>query len=97
MISIKIDPRSVAQINKTVEKQVVGMKQINNQKNRTELSKAIFTITGKAFIKSTSARAAAGSELSHMYEWGSTTKKLFLLRRQSVSGGNLTVSTKYLQ
>jgi len=61
----------------------------------TEISKAIFTITTKKFLKDlTIAALSDPKRYHHLYEWGDVGKenrKLFLLKRSSVKYGNLTI------
>jgi hypothetical protein len=61
----------------------------------TEISKAIFTITTKKFLKDLSIAALTDpKKYHHLYEWGDVGKenrKLFLLKRSSVKYGNLTI------
>jgi len=99
MISIQIDPRTQNYLKKMVEEKIVGMKQINTQKNMSQIAKAVFTIATKDFIKSVNAKARADKGFSHMYEWGGAgvnARRLFLMTRKSIGGGRLVITTKYL-
>lgn len=100
MISIQVDQSDIKKIETQVKKKISGMQEIVLPRSLTEISKAIFTITGKQFIRSINRDAKASKNLSHIYEWkksGINTKRLFVLNRDSVQNGHLVISTKFLK
>ena len=100
MISIRIDQTDIKKIENQINKKISGLEEIILPRSLTEISKAVFTITGKQFIRSINRDAKANKNLSHMYEWkksGINTKRLFLLNRSSVQNGHLVISTKFLK
>jgi hypothetical protein len=100
MISIRIDQTDIKKIENQINKKISGLEEIILPRSLTEISKAVFTITGKEFIRSINRDAKANKNLSHMYEWkksGINTKRLFLLNRSSVQNGHLVISTKFLK
>jgi len=100
MISIRVDETAIKNMELQVKRKIAGIEEIVLPRSLTEISKAIFTITGKQFIRNINRDAKANKNLSHMYEWknsGINTKRLFLLNRNSVQNGNLIISTKFLK
>jgi len=78
-----------------------GLEEMVTSKSKTELAKAIFTITTKKFIKDFSVVSMGEKKkYFHMYEWnkvGNPAKKLYSVNRESVSGGNLRIHMSYLK
>ena len=78
---------------------VEGIGTLRTDYNREQIAKAVFTISGKAFIKNTNAIAGASRlRFHHVYEWGQTgndNKRLFDITRTSVRGGRLTISSTF--
>jgi hypothetical protein len=62
----------------------------------TEIGKAVFTITSKAFIRDLSLVAKTEpKKYHHLYEWneiGNPSQKLFLIKRTNVQYGNLKIN-----
>jgi hypothetical protein len=82
-----------------LENKVEGIKELGTRDTKTQISKAIFTITSKQFIKDFSIASAKNpKKYFHMYEWekvGDPTQKLFKIKRQSVSGGDLKINLSF--
>lgn len=100
MISIRINETDIKKIENQINKKISGMKEVVLPRSLTEISKAVFTITGKQFIRSINRDAKGNKNLSHIYEWkksGINTQRLFLLNRSSVQNGHLVISTKFLK
>lgn len=78
---------------------VEGIGSLRTDYNREQIAKAVFTISGKAFIRNTNAIAGASRlKFHHIYEWGQTgndDKRLFEITRTAVRGGRLTISSSF--
>lgn len=62
---------------------------------RTEIAKAVFSITSKKFIRDLSVAAISDpKKFHHIYEWnrvGDPSQKLFIIKRAGVQYGNLVI------
>ena len=106
MIQLQVDPKSTLSIQNMVTDKVSQAGTIVSQKALTEIAKAVFTITAKQFLRDLSMAAIQDPErFHHLYEWsavGNPNQKLFMMKRQSVTNGNLRInfipinSTKYV-
>lgn len=78
---------------------VEGIGTLRTDYNREQIAKAVFTISGKAFIRNTNVIAGVSKlKFHHVYEWGQTgndSKRLFQITRSSVKGGKLTISSSF--
>jgi hypothetical protein len=83
-----------------VDKKVEGITEVAKPRNQEAIAKAVFTVAGKEFIRQTSIKAMGSPKAyHHIYEWnktGVTKYKLFELNRTSVAGGNLKISTYFI-
>ena len=81
-------------------KKKYGLEQITSSNSLQDIAKAVFTISAKDFIRKTNARAlAAPRSFHHVYEWGhigETKYKLYEIKRNRITGGNLVVSYRFL-
>jgi hypothetical protein len=100
MPNITITKKSLDEVLREVKLKVEGVTSIITPYNREQIAKAAFVIVGKEFIRQINRYAAANKQsMHHIYEWnkvGSNSARLFTLNRTSVSGGRLTISTKFL-
>jgi hypothetical protein len=78
---------------------VIGIEEIISSRTKTQVAKAVFTITSKRIIVDFSKRAnISPQKYSHMFEWesnGEPEKKLFVIRRERVANGLMTINIKY--
>lgn len=78
---------------------VVGIEEIISSKSKTQIAKAVFTITSKRFILDFSKAAAASpKKYFHMFEWeevGNPDQKLFKVKREKVANGNMMIRLDY--
>lgn len=78
---------------------VLSVEEIASPRTKTQVAKAVFTITSKRMIIDFSKRAnISPQKYSHMFEWesnGEPEKKLFLVRRERVLNGMMTIGIKY--
>jgi hypothetical protein len=108
MIQLKVRAKDL--IDEIVYK-IEGFQEFSSIATRTELAKAVFTITSKKFLHQFSLEAMTNpTKYSHLYEWGESysnrnryvgnerayTKRLFKILRKSVTGGALTIGVQYL-
>lgn len=107
MIQFKINADDLL---KELETKYQGIQELTSRETKTQLAKAIFTITTKKFLRDFSLEAATNpSEYSHLYEFGSNWasryayvgtqtkhKRLFRLLRKSVNYGALTIDARFL-
>jgi hypothetical protein len=106
MIQLQVDPISTMNIQKMVMDKVSQAETVVSKKSLTEIAKAVFTITSKQFLRDLSMAAIQDPDrFHHLYEWsavGNPNEKLFMMKRQSVTNGKLTItfvpvnSTKYV-
>jgi len=82
-----------------LEDKIDGIEQLVSRETKSQIAKAVFTITTKKFIKDMNMQAVLNpAKYFHMYEWnavGNTNKKLFEVKRQSISDGNLKINISY--
>ena len=97
MISLKFE--NLNDLFLELEDKVEGIEQLVSRETKAQIAKAVFTITTKRFIKDMGMQAALNpTKYFHMYEWnnvGNNRKKLFQIKRQSISEGNLKINIMY--
>jgi len=95
MIQLMVPKSNFEAVSVLINSKVKQMEIVISPISLTEISKAIFTITTKKFLKDLSIAALTDpKKYHHLYEWGDVGKenrKLFLLKRSSVKYGNLTI------
>jgi len=97
-VSLEVDTK---QLVNELDEFVNGIKELTKPKVLDNISKAVFTITGKRFmidIDNYSRRNP--KKMHHIYEWGkvgNSSARLFVLERSSMINGNLTINTNFLQ
>lgn len=93
MISLQFE--NLDELTYELNQKYEGIGEIISGRSKTEISKAIFTITTKKFIKDFAVVSAGQkNKYFHMYEWnevGNPSKKLYKVNREAVSGGNLRI------
>jgi hypothetical protein len=97
-VSLEIDTKQLVQ---ELDVFIFSMKEMTKPKALENISKAVFSITGKRFmidIDSYSKRNP--KKMHHLYEWGkigNSNARLFMLERSSMINGNLEISTNFLK
>jgi len=80
---------------------IEGIKELVSPTSKTQIAKAVFTITSKQFVKDFSKESIINpKKYFHMYEWNkvaNNNQKLFVVKRNSVNYGNLKVGFKFKQ
>lgn len=94
MISLQF--KHIDSLYKELEKKVSGIAELMTPATKNEVSKALFTLTGKKFIKDIGVAAKLDPQrFFHVYEWGqlgSPAGKLFIIKRTRVVSGNLSIN-----
>ena len=97
MISLEIN---AAAVNEEINNFMNNIKEITKPSVVTQLSKAIFTITGEDFVAATDRYARANpKKMHHVYEWGKIgdpSGRLFVLKRSHILNGNLMINANFL-
>ena len=100
MTQISIKKSSVDKAAKEINNKIGGIHSIKAPATMESIAKAGFTITTKRFIKETNILAATSQKrFHHIYEWGKVgqdNSRLFVITRDAVRGGNLRVSSKFI-
>lgn len=95
---IKVDSKLAE---RQIHEMFTGMKEILKPVSKKEMSKAIFTIAGKEFIRHMNKRALSDRKsYFHLYEWGkvgTTSSKLFEIKRVSTSDGAFKIIPFFLE
>lgn len=97
MIQLKIETKELMA---EIQDKLNGAKELMAPSVINELSKAIFTITSERFMISTDSYSRANpKKMHHVYEWGgigNSTKRLFVLKRENLLGGDLLINSIFL-
>jgi len=84
---------------KELEKKTIGISELLTVNTRSQINKAVFTITTKKFLKDFSIESALNpKKYFHVFEWGdvgNSKEKLFVIKRQSISGPNMTIKVDF--
>jgi hypothetical protein len=97
-IKLEVDTKRVV---KELDNLLSSVKEISKPKSLDNISRAIFSVTGKRFmidIDSYSRRNP--KKMHHLYEWGkigNSNARLFVLERSSMINGGLEISTNFLK
>jgi len=79
---------------------VVGLEELTKPTVLSEISKAVFSITGERFMLAADNYARLNpKKMHHVYEWGGIgrpTSRLFVLERSQIIYGNLIISANFL-
>jgi hypothetical protein len=101
MIALKANSFDLLAIEKELELKVGGIKELTSKVVLEELASAIFTLSGKAFIRAMNLEAKSKPKsYHHIYEWnkvGQNQARLFFLYKDSVAGGVLVVKPGFIQ
>jgi hypothetical protein len=96
MIQVLINPSDINNIVEKIEQKVQQAEATVSPMALTEIGKAVFTITTKAFIRDLSLAAKTDpKKYHHLYEWneiGRPSSKLFLIKRTNVQYGKLKIT-----
>jgi len=99
-MTVKLEVNA-AQIGSDLADWLGGLEELKNPSVLTQLSKAIFSITGERFVIDVDNYARLNpKKMHHVYEWGqigSPAGRLFVVERSQILYGNLVVSTNFLQ
>lgn len=100
MIRFNINQSTINKAIKELDNKQLGLKVLPTPSNKEYYSKALFTIASNSFIRDTNLKAGLNpKKFHHVYEWGSVgnkDKRLFTIIRSSVRGGNLVISSRFL-
>jgi len=94
MISLQF--KNIDALYKELDKKVIGIGELMKPSTKNEVSKALFTLTGKKFLKDIAIAARLDPQkFFHVFEWGqlgSPSGKLFIIKRTRVVNGNLSIN-----
>jgi hypothetical protein len=97
MLRLEVDTK---QLVTELENKLSGMKEMIAPSVLAEMSKAVFAITGERFALAVDGYARRNPKaMHHVYEWGGIgqpNKRLFVLERERMLGGNLAINTSFL-
>ena len=97
MIQLQIDTKQLVE---ELDNKIAGIKEMQAPSVLAEMSKIVFEITGERFMIATDQYARRNpKKMHHIYEWGgigNPSKRLFVLERQRLLGGNLIISSRFL-
>jgi hypothetical protein len=95
MITLQLNKNDLLNIESELNLKVGGVKELSSQQVMTEIANAVFTVTGKAFIKAMNMEAKGNHKAyHHIYEWnkvGMPSGRLFFLSREHSTNGVLRV------
>lgn len=97
MIQLQIDTKQLVE---ELNNKIAGIKEMQAPSVLATMSKIVFTITGERFMVATDQYARRNpKKMHHVYEWGgigNPAKRLFVLERQRLLGGNLMIVSRFL-
>ena len=101
MITLQINDFDLLNLESELNLKIDGIKALDSTTVLTELANAVFTLSGKAFIKALNLEAKAKPKAyHHIYEWGkigTEAGRLFFLYRQSNAEGVLSIKPGFVQ
>lgn len=101
MITIQPNKTDILNIESELKLKVGGAKELTSKAVLEELASAVFTVTGKAFIKAMNLEAKGSPKrYHHIYEWdqvGINTGRLFFIYKQSSVDGKLIIKPGFSQ
>jgi hypothetical protein len=101
MITLSPNKFDILNIESELNLKLNGIKELSSKVILTELANAVFTVSGKAFIKAMNTEARTKPKAyHHIYEWGATgdnSKRLFFIYKDSASNGNLIIKPGFIQ
>ena len=91
---------NAAQIGKDLSEWMGGIKELTSPTVLTQLSRAVFSLTGERFAIDVDNYARLNpKKMHHIYEWGQVGNpraRLFVIERSQILNGNLVISSKFL-
>jgi hypothetical protein len=97
MIQLQIDTKLLVE---ELNNKLAGIKHMTAPTVLQEMGKGIFAITGERFVLATDNYSRRNpKKMHHVYEWGGVgqpSKRLFVIERASILGGNLIVNARFL-
>ena len=101
MITLNPSKSDLLNIEEELNLKVGGIKELSAPKVLEELANAVFTLTGKSFIKAMNLQAKANpKKYHHIYEWnrvGVSSQRLFLIYKQSSTNGKLIIKPAFIK
>lgn len=101
MITIQPSKFDILNIETELNLKAGGVKELASKVVLEELASAIFTVSGKSFIKALNLEAKGNPmRYHHIYEWnqvGSQTGRLFFIYKQSSLDGKLTIKPGFIK
>jgi hypothetical protein len=98
-MTIKLEINA-AQMGQEISEWMGGVEELTKPSVLTDLSKAIFSITGKRFMVDVDNYARLNpKKMHHVYEWGKigqSNGRLFVIERSKILYGDLVVGVKFL-
>lgn len=96
-VKLEVDTASLV---KDLDSVLAGIKELTKPKVLNEISRAVFSITGKRFMIDIDNYARVNpKKMHHVYEWGNigrSNSRLFELKRESMLNGTLIVASNFL-
>lgn len=101
MIALQTSKFDILNIEAELNLKVDGIKELSNPKVLEELANAIFTISGKSFVKAMHLEAKGNpKKYHHIYEWnkiGLESGRLFFLYKESSVDGKLIIKPGFIK
>jgi hypothetical protein len=101
MITLQANNFDLLKIESELNLKIGGIKELTSKTVLSEFANAVFTLSGKAFIKAMNIEAKANpKKYHHVYEWnklGTSSGRLFFLYRNSNKDGILVVKPGFIQ
>lgn len=101
MITLKANNSDLLNIQSELNLKVDGVKELSSKIVLEELANAVFTISGKAFMKAMNLESKGKPKsYHHIYEWGklgTSSGKLFFLYKQNSKDGKLIIKPGFIQ
>lgn len=101
MITLTTNRFDILNIESELDLKVGGIKELSSPTVLEELSNAVFTLSGKAFIKAMNLEARANPKrYHHIYEWnktGNPSGRLFFLYKERFTNGTLIIKPGFIQ
>lgn len=101
MITLQPNKTDILNIQSELDLKVGGVKELTSKAVLEELANAVFTISGKSFIKAMNLEAKGNpKKYHHIYEWkqvGINTGRLFFIYKQSTVDGKLIIKPGFAQ
>lgn len=100
MMLINLDDKAMRNVARVMDMKILGAAEIANVRSKEAIAKAAFTILASRFVQDTAVVAKTSPhKYHHIYEWkkvGVTKHKLFQLHRAGIRGGNLIITSRFI-